>query len=71
MNPELETQVCPENAPAMRLQVRDEYLLGAIYEYGGVVAKRQLKEIFWPDKSWRAMEKRLIQAVSQRIHQLA
>ena len=43
----------------MRFQVRDEYLLRTIYECGGVMAKRQIKELFWPDKTWRAMEKRL------------
>ncbi len=48
-----------ENPPSMRFQARDEEILRVIYEYGGVVAKRQLKEIFWHDKSWRAMEKRL------------
>ncbi len=45
--------------PSLRFQDRDQEILNAIYEYGGVVAKRQLKEIFWPDKTPRAMEKRL------------
>src|SRR5258706_9748311 len=48
-----------ENPPGIRFQLRDEDILEAIYGYGGVLAKRQLKEMFWPDKSWRAMEKRL------------
>lgn len=48
-----------ENPPGMRFQLRDEDILETIFEYGGVLAKRQLKEMFWPDKSWRAMEKRL------------
>jgi protein involved in plasmid replication-relaxation len=48
-----------ETLPAMRFQARDEIILRAIYEVGGVVSKRQLKEMFWPDKTWRAMEKRL------------
>jgi hypothetical protein len=43
----------------LRFQPRDEEILNMIYEYGGVVAKRQLKEVFWPNKTDRAMEKRL------------
>lgn len=43
----------------MRFQERDERLLQTIHDYGGVLAKRQLKEIFWPIKSVRAMHKRL------------
>jgi hypothetical protein len=43
----------------MRFQLRDEEILNAIQSYGGVMARRQLKELFWPDKTWRAMEKRL------------
>jgi hypothetical protein len=52
----------PENTtkqPGMRFQERDGELLMAIYQYDGVLAKRQLKEMFWKDKSWRAFEKRL------------
>jgi hypothetical protein len=48
-----------ENSPKMRFQPRDEEILGAMQRYGGVMARRQLKELFWPDKTWRAMEKRL------------
>lgn len=48
-----------ENSPNMRFQPRDEEILTAIQRYGGVMARRQLKELFWPDKTWRAMEKRL------------
>ncbi len=44
---------------SLRFQARDEEILNTIFEYGGVVAKRQLKEIFWPGKTVRAMEKRL------------
>ncbi len=43
----------------MRFQERDEQILKAIYDYGGVLARRQLKELFWPEKSLRAMEIRL------------
>jgi len=45
--------------PAMRFQDRDGELLLTIYRYDGVLAKRQIKELFWSDKSWRAIEKRL------------
>jgi len=48
-----------ERNPQMRFQLRDEEILNAIQGYGGVMARRQLKELFWPDKTWRAMEKRL------------
>lgn len=44
---------------SMRFQKRDGYILQAIYINDGVVAKRHLKELFWPDKTWRAMELRL------------
>jgi len=48
-----------EIQPAIHFQNRDEAVLQTIFEFGGVLAKRQLKEMFWPDKSWRAMEIRL------------
>jgi len=43
----------------MNFQKRDSQLLNAIYDFDGVIAKRQIKAIFWADKSPRAMEKRL------------
>ena len=43
----------------MNFQIRDSQLLNAIYDFDGVIAKRQIKAIFWADKSPRAMEKRL------------
>jgi hypothetical protein len=43
----------------MRFQDRDGEILQAIANYGGLLAKRQLKRLFWPGKSLRAMEKRL------------
>jgi len=43
----------------MRFQDRDGDILQVIMDYGGLLAKRQLKEMFWADKSQRAMEKRL------------
>lgn len=48
-----------ESTPGMRFQGRDEEILQSIYSFGGVLAKRQLQMMFWPDKSARAMEKRL------------
>ena len=54
-----------EQFPAMRFQERDGELLQAIYRYDGVLARRQLMELFWPNRSVRAMEKRLA-----KLHQM-
>ena len=43
----------------MKFQPRDSEMLQAIYENQGMLAKRQLRNLFWKDKSWRAMEQRL------------
>ena len=43
----------------MRFQKRDGEILQAIYDNDGVLARRHLKILFWPDKSWRAMGRRL------------
>lgn len=43
----------------MRFQLRDSEILKTIYENQGVLARRQLKRLFWPDKSSRSMEIRL------------
>ena len=43
----------------MNFQKRDSDILNATYDFDGVIAKRQIKQIFWKDKSPRAMEKRL------------
>ena len=43
----------------MRFQPRDAQILNAIYDYGGVLSRTQIKEMFWPEKSWRSMEVRL------------
>mgnify|MGYP002345330837 FL=1 len=51
-------QITPQSA-GMRFQERDGEILQAIYERDGVMAKRQLKILFWPEKTDRAMEKRL------------
>ncbi|MHA1290256.1 MAG: hypothetical protein ACTSPB_22975, partial [Candidatus Thorarchaeota archaeon] len=48
-----------EETIPIRFQKRDGALLTAIYNHDGVMARRHLKYLFWPDKSWRAMEKRL------------
>ena len=43
----------------MRFQPRDGEILKAIFDNDGVLGKRHLKNWFWPDKTWRAMEQRL------------
>ena len=43
----------------MQFQERDGRILWAIHENDGVLAKRQVKALFWPHATWRAMEKRL------------
>jgi hypothetical protein len=52
-------EVKADRLPSMRFQDRDGDILKTIADYGGLIAKRQLKELFWPGKSLRAMEKRL------------
>jgi hypothetical protein len=43
----------------MRFQDRDGEILQAIDRYDGMLAKRQLKALFWPQTTQRAMELRL------------
>jgi len=43
----------------MKFQERDGEILLTIFKNDGVLAKRQIKSIFWFDCSWRAMERRL------------
>ena len=43
----------------MRFQSRDGEMLQAMYSNQGILARRQLKALFWREKSWRAMEQRL------------
>lgn len=43
----------------MRFQDRDGEILKAIYKYGGMLSRSQLKSLFWPDATNRAMNKRL------------
>lgn len=54
-----EENLTKNSLEAMRFQVRDGEILQAIYERDGVLARRQLKDLFWPGKTIRAMEKRL------------
>jgi len=48
----------------MRFQERDGAILWAIYEYDGVIARRHLKGMFWPDATLRALQKRLAKLVN-------
>ncbi|MCH7662277.1 MAG: replication-relaxation family protein [Chloroflexi bacterium] len=48
-----------ENPPPLRIQSRDVELMQTIHDYDGVLARRQIKQLFWPDKSAQAMEARL------------
>ena len=43
----------------MRFQERDFEIIQTIYNNDGVLAKRQLQQLFWPGMSTRAMQKRL------------
>lgn len=43
----------------MRFQERDSQIITAIHTYDGVLARRHLKEMFWPEASQQAMERRL------------
>jgi hypothetical protein len=45
--------------PPMRFQARDGEILQAIYNYDGILARRQIKQLFWPQASLQAMERRL------------
>ena len=44
---------------SLRFQERDEAILRAIYNHDGVVARRHIKYMYWEDKSWRGMARRL------------
>ena len=44
----------------MRFQGRDGRMISAIHRYGGVLARRHLKGMFWHDATLRAAQKRLI-----------
>lgn len=50
----------------MRFQERDGEILSAIYKYGGVLARRHLKGMFWESATLRAAQKRLAKLVDNR-----
>lgn len=43
----------------MRFQARDQQVLEAIHKYDGVLARRQVKGLFWENASIKTMERRL------------
>lgn len=43
----------------MRFQARDGEIIQAIYKYDGVLARRHIKQLFWPTASVKTMERRL------------
>ncbi len=43
----------------MRFTERDGRILQAIQDYDGVLARRQIKQLFWPESSWRVLHRRL------------
>ena len=47
----------------MHFQNRDGVILSAIYNHDGTLTRRHLKEIFWPEASLRALQKRLAKLV--------
>jgi hypothetical protein len=48
----------------MRFQERDGSILAITYEYDGVLARRHLKRMFWPNATLRAALKRLAKLVN-------
>jgi hypothetical protein len=44
---------------SLRFQDRDEAILWAVYNHDGVVARRHIKDLFWNQKNWRGMARRL------------
>jgi hypothetical protein len=47
----------------MRFQPRDGTIISTIYNYGGVLARRHIQEMFWPHATQRAALKRLAKLV--------
>ena len=45
--------------PAMRFQSRDGEIIQALHTYDGVMARRQIKDLFWKSTSVKTMERRL------------
>lgn len=50
----------------MHFQDRDARMLQMIQEYGGILARRQIQQLFWNGKSQRAMQNRLAKLKSHR-----
>jgi len=48
-----------QTPPPMRFQSRDGEIIQAIYKYDGVLARRQIKNLFWKNVSVKTMERRL------------
>lgn len=48
-----------DTSPPMRFQERDAAILRTVYENDGVLARRHLKALFWPQATKQAMEGRL------------
>ncbi len=48
-----------KHAHPMRFQARDCEILFSIHKYDGVLARRQIKEIYWPTASTQAMDRRM------------
>ena len=56
----------------IRLQARDEQLLWAIYQTGdGMLARRHIQALFWPDSTEDSVRKRLQKLKQRRLHRLA
>ena len=51
--------VSSESPAPMRFQARDAGMLQAIHQYDGVLARRQVKSLFWENASVKTMERRL------------
>ena len=45
--------------PPMRFQSRDGEIIQAIHKYDGILARRQIKSLFWENVSVKTMERRL------------
>lgn len=59
MQTEINPQISSENPSPMRFQARDAEMLQAIQKYDGVLARRQVKDLFWKDANVKTMERRL------------
>ena len=48
-----------DTPPAMRFQERDGHIIQTVQKYDGVLARRQIKKMFWQDASDKTMGRRL------------